>query len=547
MATAKNASKTVSKPKAPAGKPDGTIVPHPGDVPASKPEPVADKPKRAPSNQAMMVATARLAHSLTGLDQDVPNTVGLAISAAQLSIITQNTDPRYIRERRGRGSGTFRYVDGPYVIERLNLAFGWNWDFDVVDKGQVVINGQIQEVWVQGRLTVRTPTQQVLTKTQFGTQAVEYLTAQGKTDIPVSIGDAYKGASTDALKKAASLLGLALDLYDNDGDIGNERAAFQSRQETAAPPAGPVMENKPKAEPKVDPAVQARVEQELAERTRLANAGPARPTADWDAPDEAVAEAAIEMAKRESEAAGLRAKAQQNAEDGDPETASQLSVEADLAAAGLPMTQPKEHPDGEVYQIGVLSYKNDKGIQLVECGKGNWKPALAKVGALKKESYANLVKLLDAEKHLKNHMHQWFGVDLVPELTWEMMAAMLIGNKDGRWDPRWYAQKIHDLAQAKAKKDAKVSPEAKAMVEAFHLPGGLEDPLLPELLQLDDPYRLTELYGEAGADGIGRSWDYEADYPNLVGLVTLLRTGQVTIGSPNFILAIDSVHPAHAA
>lgn len=127
-------------------------------------------------------------------------------------IATQSTPKGEIRERMGRGGMKLKYTDGPYVIRTLNQAFGWDWDF-VADNEELLLNdGKPFEVKVRGTLTVRLNGQAV-TKTQFGCQPIEMLK---NGSAPVSIGDAYKGAATDAMKKCASLLGIALDLYDSD-------------------------------------------------------------------------------------------------------------------------------------------------------------------------------------------------------------------------------------------------------------------------------------------------------------------------------------------
>jgi hypothetical protein len=127
-------------------------------------------------------------------------------------IMTQRTPEKEIRTRPGRGGKPLKYTDGAYVIRTLNEGFGWDWDF-VADNEQLIeFNGQPFEVKVRGTLTVRYKGLSV-TKTQFGCQPIEMLSNGTK---PVSIGDAYKGAATDAMKKCASLLGIALDLYDSD-------------------------------------------------------------------------------------------------------------------------------------------------------------------------------------------------------------------------------------------------------------------------------------------------------------------------------------------
>ena len=143
------------------------------------------------------------------------------VANAQLEAIRriaeQATPEDEIRWRDGRGGQKQPYTDPAYVIRTLNGAFGWDWDF-VADSEELLLNnGQPFEVKVRGTLTVRLNGQAVI-KTQFGCQPVE-MKRDGSA--PVSIGDCYKGAASDALKKCASLLGVALDLYDSDSPVHN--------------------------------------------------------------------------------------------------------------------------------------------------------------------------------------------------------------------------------------------------------------------------------------------------------------------------------------
>jgi hypothetical protein len=117
-----------------------------------------------------------------------------------LEVLTRPTPKENIRQRKGKGGMTFSYVEVGYVIKTLNDAFSpLNWDFKVVKNLQ-----SATEVIVQGELTVKDHKGSTVTKTQFGCADV-------KTNVPV--GDIYKAATSDALKKCASLLGLALDVY----------------------------------------------------------------------------------------------------------------------------------------------------------------------------------------------------------------------------------------------------------------------------------------------------------------------------------------------
>jgi len=121
-------------------------------------------------------------------------------------ILSQRTPENEIRTRTGRGGKPMKYTDGAYVIRTLNEAFGWDWDFVADCEELLMRDGKPFEVKCRGTLTVRMDGRSI-TKTQYGCQPI---------DNGPSIGDCYKGAATDAMKKCASLLGIALDLYDSD-------------------------------------------------------------------------------------------------------------------------------------------------------------------------------------------------------------------------------------------------------------------------------------------------------------------------------------------
>lgn len=121
-----------------------------------------------------------------------------------------------IKFRPGPGGKSLKYVDGKFVIEKLNEVFGMYWDFEVISEDR---DGP--HITVKGRLTINKPAIldgrpvmiEVIKKTQFGSQSINM---QRGTSNPVEIGNDYKAAATDALKKCASMLGIGLDLYDSD-------------------------------------------------------------------------------------------------------------------------------------------------------------------------------------------------------------------------------------------------------------------------------------------------------------------------------------------
>src|SRR5262249_50859054 len=150
-------------------------------------------------------------------------------------IASQQTPKEETRWRKGKGGTQMPYTDVAYVIRELNEAFSWDWDF-IADNEEILCNGEIPfEVKVRGKLTVRLNGQAV-TKTQFGSVPIEYL-RDGSA--PVSIGDCFKGAASDALKKCASLLGIALDLYDSDSAVHGGHGTSSGGENRNAAAAAP--------------------------------------------------------------------------------------------------------------------------------------------------------------------------------------------------------------------------------------------------------------------------------------------------------------------
>lgn len=128
------------------------------------------------------------------------------VSESQLTKILQITPRHHVYQRPGKGGGKFDYVTTSYVTKALNYIFGWNWDFDILEHG--IEGGQ---VWVKGKLTVRgVDSDQVIVKTQFGRNDIKF--RKGAKDM-LDLGNDMKGAASDALKKCASMLGIASDIY----------------------------------------------------------------------------------------------------------------------------------------------------------------------------------------------------------------------------------------------------------------------------------------------------------------------------------------------
>lgn len=130
-----------------------------------------------------------------------------SLNEGQLEILLRKTPKQYLKKRPAKGGGEWTYVTGGYVRKVLNLMFGWDWDFEILDEKILI---EAREVVVKGRLTCRS-NGRIIIKTQYGNKDI--ICKRG-TDTPLSIGNDLKAAATDALKKCAAEIGIAADVYN---------------------------------------------------------------------------------------------------------------------------------------------------------------------------------------------------------------------------------------------------------------------------------------------------------------------------------------------
>jgi hypothetical protein len=111
-----------------------------------------------------------------------------------------------------KGGVELDYVAAEDIVTRLNTVLGIaGWSFRIIDHGY---NTEADSFWALGELTVNRIDPQgnlvpVLTRMQFGGEAMKRRTADQR---PLDIGFDMKSAATDALKKCATLIGVALYL-----------------------------------------------------------------------------------------------------------------------------------------------------------------------------------------------------------------------------------------------------------------------------------------------------------------------------------------------
>jgi hypothetical protein len=105
-----------------------------------------------------------------------------------------------------RGGVEVTFISGEQVVSRLNEVLGASgWSFRIL---RHEIHAEADEVWALGELVADIDGKTV-TRQQFGSQKIK---RSRSTGTPLDLGFDLKGASTDAMKKCASWLGVGLYL-----------------------------------------------------------------------------------------------------------------------------------------------------------------------------------------------------------------------------------------------------------------------------------------------------------------------------------------------
>ena len=118
-------------------------------------------------------------------------------------ISMQVTDTNQIKTRPGQGGKMVQYVDTAYMTVALNYAALMDWSFEIIETRTDEID-KLLHMSVLGCLTINTTEGKTIQKQQWGSQVLKN---------KMEVGDALKAAGSDAMKKCASMLGIAADVY----------------------------------------------------------------------------------------------------------------------------------------------------------------------------------------------------------------------------------------------------------------------------------------------------------------------------------------------
>jgi hypothetical protein len=127
-------------------------------------------------------------------------------ASADASTYTQLSAPFEVTFTDVRGGVEVTFISGEQVVSRLNEVLGvGGWSFRILHQE---IHTEADEVWALGEMVADIDGKTV-TRQQFGSQKIK---RSRSTGTPLDLGFDLKGASTDAMKKCASWLGVGLYL-----------------------------------------------------------------------------------------------------------------------------------------------------------------------------------------------------------------------------------------------------------------------------------------------------------------------------------------------
>jgi hypothetical protein len=125
--------------------------------------------------------------------------------------------PELIKTRQGQGGKTLSYIETHAVIARLNDGCD-AWSFEIV-RHEIVED----EVIVIGKLVA-----DGIVKMAFGGATI----TRDRDGQLVELADTYKAAASDAIKKAATLLGVGLELYGASAPTNTSATVTAARPRT---------------------------------------------------------------------------------------------------------------------------------------------------------------------------------------------------------------------------------------------------------------------------------------------------------------------------
>ena len=209
-----------------------------------------------------------------------------ALAPRVTEALAQPLDPQLVSQRKGRGGRKFDYIEGHTAIDQANRIFGFGgWGYELV--GDVTLrpieqtNSRTGEVTrtTAYSATVRVTAPGAPSRTDVGFQPVSDESPEGHET-------AYKGAVTDALKRALRSFGdrFGNGLYGDPPTTSNGNRREPSRPNERQAQSAPERESQPRAQ-RSAPAQESQPAERRAPARRVVH--PARDSAPQPGTDDA--------------------------------------------------------------------------------------------------------------------------------------------------------------------------------------------------------------------------------------------------------------------
>ncbi len=144
---------------------------------------------------------------------------------AQIELLSAETPQKFIKRRTGRG-GTFDYVETNYVLARLNATFMFDWDNEVIEQ---IIDKENDQIATKIRLIVRFADGKEVKKDAWGGSEIKRWKESKKI---MDLANDLKASESDAIKKAASMLGICWDVYSGMTKNGKSNAKSKAKSKS---------------------------------------------------------------------------------------------------------------------------------------------------------------------------------------------------------------------------------------------------------------------------------------------------------------------------
>lgn len=127
-----------------------------------------------------------------------------------LEVIQEKTPANELEKLPGKD---FDYVRVGYMRGQMEKAFPQSWDVEFFETSNAETLLKAKAIVVKARISIRHPQtrQVVMVKEAYGGVGIKFL-KDGSG--PLDLGNDYKSAQADAMKKAISLFGICADVYE---------------------------------------------------------------------------------------------------------------------------------------------------------------------------------------------------------------------------------------------------------------------------------------------------------------------------------------------